>query len=239
MPTAPTIILVVPANNTTMELEIRALYPEVRDLHVARVKRPPRTLAIEDIPAYGLSTIEAVTPFKATKPDLVVYGCTAAGFLAGPKGNGRIVAALRTSTGAPVVSTSEAMIEALRHSGVERTAVVTPYLKPVNDGLANYLTSCGIAVETLASFHCETTDALGRISAADVHAKALETVTPASRALFIACSQLPTLSIIGPLRRKLGIPVWSSIQATAWSGARVLAAHGTQLLLLADPALAA
>ena len=71
------------------------------------------------------------------------------------------------------------MIEALQHSGVERTAVVTPYLKPVNDGLANYLTSCGIEVETLSSFHCATTDALGRITAAEVQAKALATTLAA------------------------------------------------------------
>ena len=239
MPNAPKVLLVVPANNTTMEPEIRALYPELAELMVARVKRPPRTLTVEDMPDYGRATIAAVLPFVAAKPDLVVYGCTAAGFLAGPEGNGRMVAELKSSTRAPVVSTSEAMVEALRHSGVTRTVLVTPYLKAVNDGLAGYLSSCGIAVEALASFYCETTDALGRITAAQVEAKALETVAPASKALFIACSQLPTLAIIGPLRQRLGIPVWSSIQATAWSGARVLAARGQQLSLLTDPALAA
>ena len=233
MPNAPKVLLVVPVNNTTMEPEIRALYPEVRELMVARVKRPPRTLTVDDIPAYGRSTIEAVAPFAAAKPDLVVYGCTAAGFLAGPEGNSRMVAELKSSTGAPVVSTSEAMVEALRHSGVTRTVVVTPYLKAVNDGLSAYLTSCGIEVEALSSFHCETVDALGRITAAQVEAMALETVRPTSEALFIACSQLPTLSLIEPLRKRLGIPVWSSIQATAWSGARVLAARGQHLALAA------
>ncbi len=239
MPTAPRILLVVPANNSTMEPELRALYPEMRQLDVARVKRPPRTLTVADMPAYGRSTVEAVQPFKESRPDLVIYGCTAAGFLAGPEGNGRIVGELRAATGAPVVSTSDAMIEALRHADVRRTTVVTPYLRAVNDGLANYLSASGIEVEALDSFFCETTDALGRITAEEVEAKALATVTPASTGLFIACSQLPTLTIIEPLRRRLAIPVWTSIQATAWSGARVLSGSGFQLSLLAARSAAA
>jgi maleate cis-trans isomerase len=40
-------------------------------------------------------------------------------------------------------------------------------------------------------------------------------VTDRHEALFIACSQLPTLGILEALRRDLGIPVWTSIAATA------------------------
>lgn len=236
MSTSPKILLVVPENNTTMEPELRALYPEASDILVARVKRPPTLLTADSIPAYGRATIEAVTPFIAARPDLVVYGCTAAGFLAGPAGNGRMVEELRKATGAEVVSTADAMIEALQASNVDRTAVVTPYQPAVNEGLSAYLGASGIEVERLESFLCRTTDELGRVTADQVEQKALETVSPASRGLFIACSQLPTLSIIEPLRRRLGIPVWSSIQATAWSGARVLERRGVRLSVLAKAA---
>lgn len=225
----PSVLVVVPANNTTMEPEMRALYPDASEIMVARVARPARTLVREDIPAYGRATVASVEPFIARRPDLVVYGCTAAGFLAGPDGNVRMVEELGRATGAPVVSTANAMVEALRHENVTRTAVVTPYLPAVNEGLASYLRSSGIEVEVLDSFLCETTDALGRITEVQVEAKALATVTRGSEALFIACSQLPTLSIVAPLRRRLGIPVWSSIQATAWSGSRALAAHGKRV----------
>jgi hypothetical protein len=44
-------LLVVPENNTTMQPEISALCPELAPLPVARVKRPPRTLLLEDLPA--------------------------------------------------------------------------------------------------------------------------------------------------------------------------------------------
>lgn len=219
----PKALLVVPANNTTMESEMNALCPDLAPFMVARVRRPARTLTIEDLPDYCRSTLEAIEPFLDEKPDLVVYGCTAAGFLGGPNCNAAMVEALRERTDAAVVSTAGAMEAVLAHEGVRETAVVTPYLAPVNDGLRAYLDDAGIVVETLDSFYCETVMGLGAITEDEVREKALSTVTRDSRSLFIACSQLPTLNIVPELRAALGIPVWSSIRATAWAVGQALA----------------
>jgi maleate isomerase len=218
-------LLVIPENNTTMAPEMAALCPQLAPLAVARVKRPARTLTRDDLPAYADATLAAVAPLMTAPFDLVVYGCTAAGFLAGPDGNAAMVDKLAAATGAPVVSTAGAMADVLQHAGVASAAVVTPYLPAVNDGLRAYLAASGIEVETLASFLCATTAELGRITEQQVHDLALRTVTPASKALFIACSQLPTLRILDDLRAHLRIPVWSSIAATAWAGERALAAR--------------
>ena len=42
MPKSTTALLIVPANNTTMEPEIIALCPELETVLVARVRRPMR-----------------------------------------------------------------------------------------------------------------------------------------------------------------------------------------------------
>jgi len=220
-------LLVVPENNTTMAPELAALCPQLAPFDVARVKRPARTLTREDLPAYADATLAAVAPFLATRPDLVVYGCTAAGFLAGPDGNAAMVKKLAARTGATVVSTAGAMVDVLRDAAVASAAVVTPYLPPVNEGLRAYLAASGIKVETLESFLCATTAELGRITEQQVHDLALRTVTSRSEALFIACSQLPTLAILDDLRARLRIPVWSSIAATAWAGTRAVTADQT------------
>ena len=88
------------------------------------------------------------------------------------------------------------------------------------------MNASGIAVETLNSFFCKTTAELGAITDEQVFELALRTVTPRSKSLFIACSQLPTLKTVAALRAKLDIPVWSSIQATAWAAANALTAQG-------------
>ena len=233
MPRHIKVLIVVPENNTTMEPEISALCPALAPVQVARVKRPARTLLLEDLPAYAEATLDAIEPFAAEPLDLVIYGCTAAGFLGGPSSNARMVERLRERTRATVVSTAGAMTDALHSAGVSATAVVTPYLQPVNDGLRDYLESSGIQVETLNSFFCKTTAELGAITEDQVLELARRTVTPRSKSLFVACSQLPTLNVVAQLRAELGIPVWSSIQATAWAGAKALIAQGLPVRLVA------
>jgi len=70
---------------------MNALCPEPAQFLVARVKWPARTLTREDLPDYRRGTLEAVEPFLSRKPDLVVYGCTAAGFLGERAGNASMV----------------------------------------------------------------------------------------------------------------------------------------------------
>jgi maleate cis-trans isomerase len=225
------VMIVLPENNTTIEPEISALCPALSPLAVARVKRPPRTLLLEDLPAYAEATLDAIAPFSnqpfENEPwDLVIYGCTAAGFLGGPESNARMVEQLRERTGAVVVSTAGAMIDVLREDDVTETAVVTPYLAPVNEGLRRYLLASGIQVETLNSFFCKTTAELGAVTEDQVVELARQTVNPSSKSLFVACSQLPTLRAVPQLRRDFHIPVWSSIRATAWASARAMAESG-------------
>jgi maleate cis-trans isomerase len=216
-------VVAVPANNTTMEIELNALVPDVAPFAIARVPVPPEGVNEGTLATYAQSTLDTITPFFGEKPELVIHGCTAAGFLSGPAATAKMEDMLRRRSGAVVVSTASAMTGVLEHEGVDETAVATPYLKPVNDGLRRYLEGFGIKVEVLNSLECQTVDELGAVTADQVMELALRTVTPRSKSLFIACSQLPTLDIIGQLRERLGIPVWSSISATAWAASRALA----------------
>jgi maleate isomerase len=122
-----------------------------------------------------------------------------------------------------VIATATAMVDVLSHEGVTETAVVTPYLKPVNDGLRTYLEAADISVEVIHSRECRTVEELGRLGEDDVFDMVLNAVTPTTHSVFVACSQLPTLGILEPLRERLGIPVWSSVSATAWACRRALA----------------
>ena len=88
-------LIVVPENNTTMQPEISSLCPELAPIPVARVKRPARTLLLEDLPAYAEATLAAIEPFAGQQFDLVIFGCTAAGFIGGPAGNAAMVYKLR------------------------------------------------------------------------------------------------------------------------------------------------
>jgi len=57
------VMVVMPENNTTIVPEMSTLCPALTPLAVARVRRPPRTLLREDLPAYAKATLEAIVPF--------------------------------------------------------------------------------------------------------------------------------------------------------------------------------
>jgi len=209
-------ILVVPANNTTMEPEIRAYCPFITDLAVARVPRPPRPLEMTDLPQYRESTLGVVRPLLDKRAALVIYGCTSAGFLAGPAGDAEFVKMLSDVVGAPTVSTSTAILAALEHQGIDTVDVVSPYVDWKNEIFKTFLTDAGIRVERLNSFRAQNPTELGKITSEQVKKKCLETASPDGRALFIGCSQLPTRDIIPDLAKTLQRPVWSSVMAAGW-----------------------
>lgn len=214
--------LMVPANNTTMEAELRA-WMDGASCRTLRIPRGKGLLGPAEIPAYVGQALALAKDYDPAQTDIVAYGCTAAGFIGGPERDAEIQMKLAAITGRPVVTTAGAMIAVLRHIGAKRIAVVTPYLDLVNERLRSYLAQSGIAVTRLETFRAETTDALAAIAPLQIEALARETMTADADAMFIACSQLPTRDILGGLEREFGKPVWSSIRATAWHARQVLA----------------
>lgn len=218
--------LMVPINNTTMEPELLAWLPAGSTCRTLRIPRGKGTLTPQDLPAYIGQAMEMATAFADNGIDLVVYGCTAAGFMAGPDRDAEIAARLYEITRKPVVTTASAMIAALRHLGARNIALVTPYLDLVNERLRGFLEQSGIGVEVLASFRAQSVDDLAAIKPAQIAALSREVMRASCDALFIACSQLPTREILAELERDFGRPAWSSIKATAWQACRAAETAG-------------
>jgi maleate cis-trans isomerase len=205
----------VPINNTTMERELLAWLPSGSTCTTARIPRGKGLLTRETIPAYKAAALELARRFAAPQIDIVVYGCTAAGFISGPAGDAQLATELADITGKPVVTIARSMVLALQEIEAREIALVTPYLDPVNEQLKAFLEDGGIRVKRFASFYAPDVDALGRIESAAVAQLARETMHEDCDALFIACAQLPTYDILDGLRQELRRPVLSSIQVTA------------------------
>ncbi|WP_439594397.1 hypothetical protein [Falsiroseomonas sp.] len=198
--------LMVPGSNTTMEGEMRALLP------------PGSAITRIGIPAGAAQAAVvalAAQHFSPSTQDLLVYGCTAAGFAAGPAGDAALAAALAEATGLRVVTTARAMVLGLQRIGAKNIAVVTPYSDAVNAQLAAFLADGGIGVTRMESLRAPDVAALCAIRAPEVEALARATMAPDCDALFIGCTQLPTHDFLAGLAHDVGRPVLSSISATA------------------------
>ncbi len=207
--------LMVPANNTTMEPEILGWLPAGSTCRTIKIPRGPGLLTQETVPAYKQTAIDLAAQFTPGSIDVLAYGCTAAGFILGPSGDREIAGQLEASTRAPVVTTARAMMVALARQGARRISLLTPYADAVNQRLQAFLATGGIEVVHFHTFDAPDTAALGRITEDQVEATAWSLCRDDADALFIACSQLPTLNVVRRLAQRWGKPVLSSIQVTA------------------------
>ncbi len=207
--------LMVPSNNTTMEQEMLGWLPPGSTCMTLRIPRGKGLLTAETIPAYKEAAIELAREFNGHPIDVIAYGCTAAGFILGPEGDAEIAQRLEEVTGKPVVTTARSMVESLQAIGANRISLLTPYQDDVNTRLRAFLSADNIDVAHFDSFYVADVVALGEITEQQVAVRAPTLCKDDSDAMFIACSQLPTLNVVGPLTKTWGKPVLSSIQVTA------------------------
>jgi maleate cis-trans isomerase len=206
--------LIVPINNTTMERELLFWLPPGSTCRTLRIPRGKGLLTREAIPAYQAASLSLARAFPPAL-DAIVYGCTAAGFIAGPEADERLAGEIRAMHDTPVVTTARAMVVELQAVGARRIGLVTPYSDQVNEGLAAFLGAADIAVARIERLPAPDVEALGRLTEADVRQAALHLVGADIDAVFIACSQLPTAGILASLQDAVGVPVLSSIRASA------------------------
>lgn len=222
--------LMVPQDNTSMEAELLRWLPPATLCSTVRIPRGRMLLSSADVPAFvahsmrlaegladGATGVSAGTPL-----DIVVYGCASVGILAGPRQDAELTAALSDTTGRPVISAAAAMVASLQHADACDIALVTPYGEAVNELLTEFLFDGEITVRRLSSFAAGTVERLGEIDAKAVAGRALEIMDEDCDGMFIACSRLPTHSILALLLREFQRPVLSSVQACAWQVRQVL-----------------
>jgi len=209
--------LVMPASNTTLEPELREWFSVPIELSIERINRATM-LRPQDLPAERERVRAAGKALVKRRPDVVIMGCTAAGFLAGLDGDIEFCEDLQRETGAPTVSAAGSMLAALRESNAKTVTVLTPYGPVVNEGLRNYLTQGGLEIAAFEGFEVASVQELMAIDETDVTRRATYAASLASSdAIFVACSQLPTYRVLSSLARQTQRPAWSSIKAVAWS----------------------
>ncbi|MFP3564544.1 aspartate/glutamate racemase family protein [Paraburkholderia sp. SIMBA_030] len=207
--------VMIPENNTTVERELPSWLPAGSTLELVRIPRGKGLLTPETLPAYKANALALARQFASDHIDVVAYGCTAAGFILGPDGDRELTADLERITVKPVATIAQSMISALLEQQAHRIALVTPYSEAVNEQLRLFIASVGIEVGAFDSFYAPNVEELGRITADDVAALARKTMDVSCDAMFIACAQLPTFSILEELSGEFDRPVLSSIQSLA------------------------
>ena len=151
----------------------------------------------------------------AVSPLVTAYACTSGSFIGGLAGEARLVAAMEDAGAPTAVTTSGALLIALRQLGITRIAAVTPYTEDLTEGLGTFLGEAG--VEVVATAGLGLTSEIWTVPYETTSDLVRDTDTPEAEAIFVSCTNLPTYDVITALEQDLGKPVLTANQVTMWS----------------------
>ncbi|WP_225985873.1 maleate cis-trans isomerase family protein [Janibacter melonis] len=224
--------MIVPSSNLTMETELPQIFGR-RELvhpqdhfvfHSSRMRM--KHVTPEELVKMNAQTERASLELADARPDVVASACLVAIMAQGAgyhcTAEDQMRAALDSEgVSAPVISSAGALLRALTALGARKVVMVTPYMKPLTQLVADYVVDAGF--EVLDTLSLEVSDNLegARLDPADLteHWKRLDAqaLEDADALVLSACVQMPSLPAIQAVEDAYGKPVLSAATATAWS----------------------
>jgi len=209
--------IIVPSWNTVMEREVQRMAGDTMSVHSMRI--PHNADTEEKLLWLGTQAPAAAGLLAHAKVDVICYGCAAGGFLKGPVDDKALGDRIQKETGIPVAVSSAAVAEALRTLGATRVSLASPYAPWLNERLRLYLTTAGFEVMAMQGLDTQNHSA---VTNERIEALIAEVDRPETQAIFVSCSNFPTLGIIESMERKLGKPIIASNQASMWKMLRLV-----------------
>jgi len=213
--------LVVLATDHTIEYEWRKLltmdgvgFYESRIANSAEIS--PETLReMDGLIAPGVALIR-----PGERLDVVAFGCTSASMVLGEE---RVFERIKEARPDAACTTPITAVRiALNALKAQRIAMLTPYVRAINESMRKYLAVRGIDVVRMGSFEHSDDNEVARIDARSVK-DAILTIGRHEdvEAVFVSCTSLRLVDSVTGIERELGKPVISSNHAMAWHALRL------------------
>jgi maleate isomerase len=213
--------LIVLATDHTIEYEWRNMLDiDGVAFYESRIESP-----IDITPVLLAEMDERIAPsVRLIRPgehlDVVAFGCTSGAMVIGEE---QVFARIREAR--PDIAATTPITGALaacRALDVKRIALLTPYVREINDWMGAYIAERGVAVVRIGSFEHQNDNEVARIDGASLRAAVLALgEDPNVDAVFVSCTSLRLAAQIPALEAAIGKPVLSSNYAMAWHALRL------------------
>jgi len=215
-----------PPGNPTVEPELWGMAPSGVSLHFARLETPPTVGRAgehagmeERVRAYREGLAGPTTALSQVRPAVVVLAHTASSYALGFGNEQALVDRIASLAGAPALLAAQAVLAALRHLGVKRLALGTPYPESISRQGKAYWEAAGFDI---AGYHRleDVTDIYAE-NEERAYLLARKADATGADAVLLSGTGLPTVAVLETLERDLGKPVISSNQASLWQALRM------------------
>lgn len=215
--------LLLPSSNSTQEPEFADVLPRNVSLHTTR-------LTLNTIDADSTERIVAELEGEARKladadVGVVLLAATAPTSRKGMGYDRELTQRIRKATDKPATTASTAMLEAFSVYGVQRVALAAPWSAEVNRTVAGFIEANGVQVVRQEAMGVVRNNDVGRLDAETAFEWGRKADCPEAQAVFLACGNWLTMSIVERLERELGKPVLTTNMVSMWAALRILGHH--------------
>ncbi|MET8800282.1 Asp/Glu/hydantoin racemase [Nocardia sp. NPDC004568] len=216
-PVAQRGIGVIAPFDLALERELWRWAPLEVSLHLARTpyEPVPVSLAMAELVSDTVHLTAATRNVLHVEPEVVAYLCTSGSFIKGIDYERSLRDTICRAGAANAVTTSGALLEAVRHLNIGRISIMTPYDEVLTGKLRDFLDEAGCAV--IRSEHLGLGGGIWKVNYRTIAERILGADDPQAEAIFVSCTNLPTYDIIEPLEKALGKPILTANQLTMWA----------------------
>ncbi len=211
--------LLVLADDMTVEPEFNQLAPDGVAVHASRMMFDASSVS-PSVLATLLSQVEkAVTEIVWAQPNVICFACTAGSIVIGE--DLLINKIQKLAPNAKATTTITAVVNALRHLGVHKVAVGTPYTDDINAAEKQYLEQHGFDVVSIRGLQISNGPSMSLLETEDIFELGKSVDTSDADGIFLSCTGLHAVPIVARLEGELRKPVITSNVASFWYSCRL------------------
>lgn len=207
--------LIIPSSNRLTEPQFQKYAPAEVGIHVTLLRITGKWH--RPLPEIKETIAEAARVISDTKPAVIVFHCTATSMEEGLAGEAHIVEEIQRSSGCPTITTCQAVIEALRHLGVKKLVLISPYVEKTNQLEHQYMRESGFEVIHDLGLGLTGGDQYITVTPERWKEVVLENARPEAEGYFLSCTNTTMIEVIEECEQRLNRPVVTSNQATLWA----------------------
>lgn len=212
--------LLLPSSNSTQEPEFTEVLPRSVSLHTTR-------LTLTNIDADSTERIVEEMDKESRKladadVGAILLAATAPTSRKGLGYDRELIRRITAASGKPATTASTAMLEAYAVLGISRVALAAPWSEDVNKTVAAFIEANGVAVTSQVAMGVVRNNDVGRLDPETAYESGLAVDRPEAQAIFLACGNWWTMSIVERLERALGKPVLTTNMVSIWGALRML-----------------
>jgi maleate isomerase len=206
--------LLVPSSNSTQEPEFVQMLPASVSLHVTR-------LSLSRIDPESTVSIVAELEKESRKladaaVDIVVLAATAPSTRMGKGYDAQLIKRMEDASGKPATTAATAMLDAFAALGVRRVGLAAAWSETTNKWVAAFLESHGIEVLSQVAMGVVSNNEVGHLHPDTAFDNGRKADRREADAVFLACGNWWTASIVESLEQAVGKPVLTTNNMTIW-----------------------